>query len=221
MNNATKSIVQPIGPVVLHWFALTAEQAQQSQDRLRASGVRIAAGEKPKYFASVLIDPATQQGVLAQIQQGLAAFKAANAGCEHLPLLKDLTVGKKNLKAGKTDRFPNHIQLSITSNYAPHLFLRDKSAAPPETFYGGCVVGLGVCFRKSLGSTQGITMSIESVQFLNDGTPLGGGGVDPVTAANRLGEFACELPAGAAPAQTPAQTGVYGQPINRTYEGGL
>jgi hypothetical protein len=183
---AQTPVTVALGPVVLNWFDITREQAERSMQSLNARGFQ---AKEPKFRVNILIDPKTQGNLIALLQKGVADWCAANPAYNNPVLQRDLT-------PGADPDYPNHIALDIKSKFAPHLFGRE-GAAEASQFYRGSIVAVGVLIRHyEAGREQGLTLSAESLQFLADGMPLGGGGVSPQKAQANLAGVQTELPPG-------------------------
>lgn len=74
---------------------------------------------------------------------------------------------------------------NATTKYKPSVIGRAKEEIDVSQFYSGCYARLvlrpysyGVTDRKKTKGNSGIGLGISNVQFIRDGDPLGGGGVD-------------------------------------------
>jgi len=98
----------------------------------------------------------------------------------HMPLKDGGAEGKADL-----DGYGAGIwYIDTKSIYAPKLFSRDRQLCGPEIFYAGC-------YARCLGSLYsyaptksapmiktGVAFGFNALQFVNDGEPFGGGGVN-------------------------------------------
>jgi hypothetical protein len=69
---------------------------------------------------------------------------------------------------------------NTSSKYPPKATDRDKSEIELKSFYSGCYVRLLLQpYFYDVKGNRGIALGLAGVQFIRDGEPLSGGGVDP------------------------------------------
>lgn len=158
----------------LSWLAIEKPKAQMGDE------------SKLRYQATLLFD--TREVDLTPIFEAAEALALATFGEKwrgikdfHMPI-KDGSVEEKAQLAGYGAGI---WYIDSKSLYPPKLFNRDRTLATPETFYSGCyarAVGSLYAYKptaKLRASKTGIAFGFNALQFVNDGEPLGGGGVNP------------------------------------------
>lgn len=94
---------------------------------------------------------------------------------------------KQDEKADDYDGFvPGAWFLNTSSKYKPRVTGRQKEEIEVDSFYSGCYARVmlspydyGLKDRKRTKGNSGIGLGLVAAQFIRDGEPLGGGGVDP------------------------------------------
>lgn len=146
-----------------------------------------APGQKPKFGASFLMDPGTdnEKKVKARMQE-----VAKEKWGEKAPAIyKTLVAGQKVcLRDGDTkaeyDGFEGKVFVSASTDKRPGVFDRDRTPMAEEDgkIYAGCYVNANIeIWAQDNQYGRRINAQLRGVQFLADGDPFGGGGA-PATA---------------------------------------
>jgi len=133
--------------------------------------------DKPKYKCLLIIDKDDKKSV--------AAIKAAIAHVE-AKMITEKYAGKKPKKAIKNtlvdgdeekegEEFENTYCLNVSKHVKPEIF--DKRLNPitdEEEIYSGIIANVAIdCYYYFRPDSQGITFSLEAIQKVSDGEPLG------------------------------------------------
>jgi hypothetical protein len=145
----------------------------------------VEAGQEPRFGASLLIDPATQAPLLAQINKEIDAVALAKWGAKYAPILAMARKTDKvclhdgNLKAQYAG-FEDMMYVSASNKMRPVAVNRDTSPVSAEdgVIYSGCYVNATVeLWAQDNKYGKRVNATLLGVQFSKAGDAFSGGSV--------------------------------------------
>jgi len=127
-------------------------------------------------------------GCLTAFKKGedLSLIKLA---CQRFAIQEKGEKGKRyknplRLQDEKVDDYEGFVEgaffMNNTSKYKPRCIGREKEEIELSSFYSGCYARLTLRpYLYDRKGNKGVGLGIAAVQFIRDGEPIGGGGVDP------------------------------------------
>jgi hypothetical protein len=139
--------------------------------------------EREKFGCAVLIPKGASLAAYKLCQERY--LKTLGSGASKLK--RKSVLRKQDEKVGDYDGFVNGAYFFNTSSkYRPKVKGREMEEIEVDAFYSGCFARLtlspynyGLADRKKTKGNSGIGLGLQAAQFIRDGEPLGGGGVDP------------------------------------------
>lgn len=137
-----------------------------------------------KYGCAVLLRPGAE---LAPYKMACERHGKKELGDSYKKLKRKDPLREQDEKVGEYDGFEEGAYfLNVSSKYQPKVTGRAKEEIEPSQFYSGCYARLilkpydyGMKDRKRTKGNSGIGLGLIAAQFIKDGDPLGGGGIDP------------------------------------------
>ena len=147
---------------------------------------------EPKYGASFLIDPATEDGKtnLANLKKAAEQVKKAQWG-DNIPKLRPDRVCVRDGSLEEWDGYEGMIYVRATNSKKPPTVDRDRSELSKESgkLYSGCYVNAVVrIWAQDNKFGKRLNASLEGVQFLRHGDAFGYKQIDPNEAFEDVSE---------------------------------
>jgi hypothetical protein len=108
-------------------------------------------------------------------------FGKAELGDKYNRLKRKTPLREQDEKVDDYDGFQEGAYfLNVTTKYKPRCTGRNKEEISNDSFYSGCYARLTLRpYFYDVRGNKGIGLGIAAAQFIRDGEPLGGGGIDP------------------------------------------
>lgn len=133
---------------------------------------------KKAYGTAALFEPGTDVSLL---RLACERFGKSELGTKWERVKRKTPLRKQDDKVNDYDGFEEGgYYLNTTTKYKPRCTGRNKEEIDNDSFYSGCYARLTLRpYYYEVRGNKGIGLGIAAAQFLRDGEPLGGGGIDP------------------------------------------
>lgn len=143
--------------------------------------------ESESYGTAILFAPGEN---LSLLKLGCERFLKEEKGEKGMKRYRRRPLREQDDKVDDYDGFEEGgWYMNCSSKYKPKVTGRDKGEIELSSFYSGCYSRLLVSpYLYDVSGNRGVAYGLAGAQFIRDGEPLGGGGVDPESWADDEGD---------------------------------